>query len=81
MSQGLKQVDRPVSNIRGLTKHRGLKSEIIQLQEVIDRLWEQPELDELNIAQDVFLIKERVTYIAQILDTNQTQLTGKVRGL
>lgn len=81
MSQGLKQVDRPVSNIRELTKHRGLKSEIIQLQEVIDRLWELPELDELNIAQDVFILKDRVTYIAQVLDTNQTQLTGKVRGL
>lgn len=81
MIKGLKQVDRPVSNIRELTKHRGLKSEIIQLQEVIDRLWELPELDELNIAQDVFLLKERATYIAQVLDTNQTHLTGKVRGL
>lgn len=81
MIQSLKQVDRPVSNIRELTKHRGLKSEISQIQEVIDRLWELPELDELNIAQDVFLIKERVTHIAQILDTSQTQLTGKVRGV
>ena len=81
MSQSLKQVDRPVSNIRELTKHRGLKSEISQIQEVIDRLWELPELDELNIALDVFLIKERVAHIAQILDTNQTQLTGKVRGM
>lgn len=80
MIKGLKQVDRPVSNIRELTKHRGLKSEIIQLQEVIDRLWELPELDELDIAQDVFLLKERATYIAQVLDTNQTQLTGKVSG-
>lgn len=80
MIKGLKKVDRPVSNIRELTKHRGLKSEIIQLQEVIDRLWELPELDELDIAQDVFLIKERATYIAQVLDTNQTQLTGKVSG-
>ena len=79
MSQSLKQVDRPVSNIRELTKHRGLQSEIVQLQEVIDRLWELPELDELNIALDVFLIKERVAHIAQVLDTNQTQLTGKVR--
>ena len=81
MSQSLKQVDRPVSNIRELTKHRGLKSEISQIQEVIERLWELPELDELNIALDVFLIKERVTHIAQILDTSQTQLTGKVRGV
>lgn len=81
MIQSLKQVGRPVSNIRELTKYRGLKSEIIHLQEVIDRLWELPELDELNIAQDVFILKERVTYIAQVLDTNQTQLTGKVRGL
>lgn len=81
MSQSLKQVDRPVSNIRELTKHRGLKSEISQIQEVIDRLWELPELDELNIALDVFLIKDRVTHIAQILDTSQTQLTGKVRGV
>lgn len=79
MSQGLKQVDSPVSNIRELTKHRGLQREIIQLQEVIDRLWELPELDELNIAQDVFILKERATYIEQVLDTNQTQLTGKVR--
>lgn len=81
MIQSLKQLDRPVSNIRELTKHRGLQSEIRQLQEVIDRLWELPELDELNIALDVFLIKERVTHIAQILDTSQTQLTGKVRGV
>lgn len=81
MSQSLKQVDRPVSNIRELTKHRGLKSEISQIQEVIERLWELPELDELNITLDVFLIKERVTHIAQILDTSQTQLTGKVRGV
>lgn len=81
MSQGLKQVDSPVSNIRELTKHRGLQREIIQLQEVIDRLWELPELDELNIAQDVFILKERATYIEQVLDTNQTQLTGKVRGM
>lgn len=79
MSQSLKQVDRPVSNIRELTKHRGLQSEISQIQEVIDRLWELPELDELNIAQDVFILKERATYIEQVLDTNQTQLTGKVR--
>ena len=79
MSQSLKQVDRPVSNIRELTKHRGLQSEIVQLQEVIDRLWELPELDELDIAQDVFILKERATYIEQVLDTNQTQLTGKVR--
>ena len=79
MSQSLKQVDRPVSNIRELTKHRGLQSEISQIQEVIDRLWELPELDELNIALDVFILKERATYIEQVLDTNQTQLTGKVR--
>lgn len=81
MIQSLKQLDRPVSNIHELTKHRGLQSEMIQLQEVIDRLWDLPELDELNIALDVFLIKERVTHIAQVLDTNQTQLTGKVRGM